>query len=88
MARLSRACWATSLTLWVGQEDEAPDAGDVAEDKAHGQHHPLSRTAAQPVDKQEACDHLHTTDAVNDAVLQLPEVKVLLGQRRHDGLRW
>lgn len=81
-------CLATSLTLWIGQEDEAPYAGDVAEDEAHGQHHPLGRAAAQPVDKQEACDNLHTTDAVNYAVLQLPEVKVLLGQRSHDGLWW
>lgn len=71
----------------LGQEDEAPDTGDVADDQADGQDHPLGNAATQPAHKEEAGDHFHAAEAVHDAVLQLPVAKVLLGQRRHHGLR-
>lgn len=75
------------LTQWVSQEDEAPDTGDVADDEADGQNHPLSNTLTQPAHKHEASDHLHTAETIHNAVFQLPIVEVLLSQWSHHGLR-
>lgn len=74
------------LTLRIGQEDQAPDTGDVAEDEADGQHHSLRHALAQPAHEHEPSDHLHATYTVHDAVLQLAEVEELLRQRSHHSL--
>ncbi len=74
------------LTLRIGQEDQAPDTGDIADDEADGQHHSVRHTLAQPAHEQESSNYLDATNTVHDAVLQLAEVKELLRQRSHHSL--
>lgn len=73
--------------MGVAEENEAPDAGGAADDQAHSQHHPVRHPPAEPAHKEEAQDDLHPTQAVHQAVAQLPEAEVALRQRSHHGLR-
>jgi len=74
-------------TSGVAEEDEAPDTSDAADDQAHGQNHAVRHLPAQPAHKEEAQDDLHPTQAVHQAVAQLPEAEEALRERSHHGLR-
>lgn len=72
-----------TLTLRVSEEDDTPDAGNVGEEEADGQDHPLLHLPADPADEDEASNHLHSTHTVHHTVLQFPKIKVLLCQWSH-----
>lgn len=73
-------------TLWIGQEDEAPDTSATADEQPHRQHHPVLQHTAQPAHQEETRNYLHPTQAVHHTVPQLAKAKVLLRQRGHHGL--
>lgn len=70
-------------TSRVADEDEAPDTGGTTDEQAHGQHCTVRQLPAQPADKKEAQDDLHSAQAVHQAVGQLAEVKEALRHRSH-----
>lgn len=74
------------LTLGVGKEDEAPDAGHRAHEQAGSKQHTLLQHTAQPANKEEPTNHLHTTQSVHHTVSQLSKPKVLLRQWCYHGL--
>lgn len=61
-------CPGRGSTSGFAEEDEAPDTGGAADDKAHCQHCAVRHPPAQPAHKEEAQDDLHPTQAVHQAV--------------------